>query len=77
VSAKHAKVFWSGRSQAIRLPKEFRFESETVLIRREGESVILESVDAWPVNYVASFTGADASFKRPKRGVIEEREPFP
>ncbi|RJT39420.1 AbrB/MazE/SpoVT family DNA-binding domain-containing protein [Mesorhizobium waimense] len=37
-----AKVFWSGRSQAVRLPKEFRFESDEVSIRRHGQSVILE-----------------------------------
>jgi len=29
MSAKRAKVFWTGRSQAIRLPKEFRFASDT------------------------------------------------
>jgi len=39
-----AKLFWSGRSQAVRLPKEFRFEGNEVLIRREGRSVILEPV---------------------------------
>ena len=39
---KRAKIFWSGRSQAVRLPKEFRFETEEVTIRREGNSVILE-----------------------------------
>ena len=27
---KNAKIFWTGRSQAVRLPKEFRFETETV-----------------------------------------------
>ncbi|MCF6108865.1 antitoxin [Mesorhizobium muleiense] len=37
-----AKVFWSGRSQAVRLPKEFRFEIEEVSIRRQGRAVILE-----------------------------------
>ncbi len=37
-----AKVFWSGRSQAIRLPKEFRFDTDEVRIRRHGHSVILE-----------------------------------
>lgn len=37
-----AKVFWSGRSQAVRLPKEFRFETEEVSIRRQGRAVILE-----------------------------------
>ncbi len=37
-----AKVFWSGRSQAIRLPKEFRFDTAEVRIRRHGEALILE-----------------------------------
>lgn len=39
-----AKLFWSGRSQAVRLPKEFRFEGEEVRIRRHGNAVILEPV---------------------------------
>ena len=39
-----AKVFWSGRSQAVRLPKEFRFEAGEVRIRRHGSAVILEPV---------------------------------
>lgn len=39
-----AKIFWSGRSQAVRLPKDFRFDSATVHIRRHGNTVILEPV---------------------------------
>ena len=39
-----AKVFWSGRSQAIRLPKEYRFDDEEVRIRRHGSAVILEPI---------------------------------
>ncbi len=37
-----AKVFWSGRSQAVRLPKAFRFDGKTVRVRRHGKTVILE-----------------------------------
>jgi len=37
-----AKIFWSGRSQAVRLPKEYRFDTDEVRIRREGNTVILE-----------------------------------
>lgn len=37
-----AKIFWSGRSQAVRLPKEFRFDATEVTIRREGNAIILE-----------------------------------
>ena len=36
-----AKVFMTGRSQAIRLPKEFRFEGKEVEIFRRGDEVIL------------------------------------
>jgi antitoxin VapB len=39
-----AKLFWSGRSQAVRLPKDFRFSGEEVRIRRHGSAVILEPV---------------------------------
>jgi antitoxin VapB len=39
-----AKIFWSGRSQAVRLPKEFRFDTDQVRIRRHGQAVILEPI---------------------------------
>jgi antitoxin VapB len=45
-----AKVFWSGRSQAVRLPKEFRVEGDQVHIRRQGRAIILEPLQqdwAW------------------------------
>jgi antitoxin VapB len=41
---KTAKLFWSGRSQAVRLPKDFRLRGKEVLIRRHGSAVILEPV---------------------------------
>ena len=40
----NAKVFWSGRSQAVRLPKAFRFDTDVVRIRRHGQAVILEPI---------------------------------
>lgn len=49
--AQFAKLFRNGRSQAVRLPQEFRFEGECVRIRRVGQAVLLEpvfpSVKAW------------------------------
>ncbi len=36
-----AKVFKTGRSQAIRIPKKYRFKSNTVTIRKQGDSIIL------------------------------------
>ena len=37
-----AKLFQNGRSQAVRLPKEFRFEGDRVRIRRVPQGVLLE-----------------------------------
>ena len=39
-----AKVFWSGRSQAVRLPKEFRLETNEVRIRKQGDALVLEPI---------------------------------
>jgi antitoxin VapB len=39
-----AKLFWNGRSQAVRLPKEFRFEGDRVRVSRFGAGVLLEPV---------------------------------
>ncbi len=36
-----ARLFTNGNSQAVRLPKEFRFEGEEVIIRKVGSAVIL------------------------------------
>ena len=36
-----AKLFKNGRSQAVRLPKEFRFDGDEVYVKRDGKSVVL------------------------------------
>jgi antitoxin VapB len=36
-----AKLFLNGKSQAVRLPKEFRFEGDEVYIKRVGDAVVL------------------------------------
>jgi antitoxin VapB len=38
-----AKLFTTGGSQAVRLPKEYRFEGAEVFIRQEGKAVIIET----------------------------------
>lgn len=43
-----AKVFWSGRSQAVRLPRAYRVDGREVRIRRRGRAIVLEPVpDRW------------------------------
>lgn len=59
---KTAKLFWSGRSQAVRLPKTYRFEGGEVRIRRHGAGVILEPV-ARDWSWLDGVTGpVDADF---------------
>ncbi len=74
MKTRRARIFWTGRSQAVRLPKEFRFETDTVLVHREGAAVILEPTDEWPEGYVESFAGAPEDFRRPPQGRVDERE---
>lgn len=44
-----AKIFKNGQSQAIRLPKEFRFSGDEVYLKKQGEAVILlpKTKDPW------------------------------
>jgi antitoxin VapB len=74
MSRARAKVFWSGRSQAVRLPKEFRVDGDSVFIRREGNSIILEPSDAWPDGYLESFSCVATDLQRPAQGKTDDRE---
>jgi antitoxin VapB len=71
-----AKLFKNGESQAVRLPKEFRFEGTEVLIKRVGDAVVLlpaskswdtllESLAKFPPDYLA---------EREQPGQAEARE---
>ncbi|HUY32920.1 MAG TPA: type II toxin-antitoxin system VapB family antitoxin [Pirellulales bacterium] len=44
-----AKVFQNGRSQAIRLPKDFRVESEEVYLKKTSEGFLVIPCDPWEV----------------------------
>lgn len=46
----HARLFWSGGSQAVRLPKAMRLPGKRVRVRRRGTAVLLEPLaetDDW------------------------------
>lgn len=55
-----AKLFTHGRSQAVRLPKEFRFEGKEVRVTRVGDKVILEPVMPGPEDFAAFWARLDA-----------------
>jgi antitoxin VapB len=60
--AKTAKIFLTNRSQAVRLPKEFQFDTKEVFIRKEGEEVILSPRPADWSDYLAEGPVASAQF---------------
>ena len=70
-----AKIFWSGRSQAVRLPKAFRIDGDEVRIRRRGNALILEPVPqnwAW-LDKVAGELDDDFVRAASDRPMIAER----
>lgn len=61
-SQQKAKLFTHGGSQAVRLPKAFRFEGSEVYVRRDGDRVILEPVLA---DWAALWAKIDAAGPEP------------
>ncbi len=56
---KTAKLFQNGQSQAVRLPKEFRFEGEEVFIKKLGNSTVLIPIkNPWQslINSLSKFS---------------------
>jgi antitoxin VapB len=60
--ARTAKVFMTNRSQAVRLPKEFQFATDEVLIRKVGDDVILSPRPRDWKTYLSSAPVASATF---------------
>jgi len=62
-----AKVFQNGRSQAVRIPKAFRFRGNEVKIMKKGDKVILEPLERsqWPKDFWDNFP-EDQDFKTPE-----------
>ena len=77
-----ARVFMTGRSQAVRLPREFRFDTDRVAIRRLGRNVILSPLfEDWQdyfQNATCPTDDFEAATVEMRRGELplEDREPF-
>ena len=74
---KTAKLFRNGQSQAVRLPKEYRFEDEFVFIKKSGNAVILiPAKNSWD-SLFESLDMFSADFMSERRQPLDqEREPF-
>jgi antitoxin VapB len=73
-----AKLFQNGRSQAVRLPREFRFEGDRVRIRRVGNGVLLEPMIQDPKEWFRKLDELNSEpFPSPgKQPVAPERKIF-
>ena len=70
-----AKVFMTNRSQAVRLPKEYQFETDEVFIRKVGEDVILSPRPRDWRTYLASAPVASEAFMANVENLpVQERE---
>ncbi len=70
-----AKIFMNGQSQAIRLPKEFRFEGNQVYIRRIGKAVILQpQADSWDTLFSALDQFSPDFMEHREQPPVQERE---
>jgi antitoxin VapB len=65
-----AKIFMNNRSQAVRLPKEFQFNTSEVFIRRQGDDVILS---ARPMDWSAYLTSGPVA----SRDFMDEVDELP
>ncbi|MGV8838145.1 antitoxin [Cellvibrio sp.] len=73
-----ARVFQSGNSQAVRLPKEFRFDVDQVEIFRRGDEIVLRAVTPSGAAIFDVLTKLPSDFMEQGRGDLlpQEREGF-
>ena len=71
-----AKLFKNGRSQAVRIPKEFRFEGTEVYIEKDGDRVILspKRESNWREFFEDPRTVSDDFSVEPRDMLAEERD---
>ena len=74
---QEAKLFQNGQSQAVRLPKEFRFSGDSVSIKRVGRAVVLLPHDEpWETLFDALEQFSPDFMENRKQPPLEQREGF-
>ena len=75
---KTAKLFKNGRSQAVRLPKEFRMTGDEVYIKKQGEAIILlPKVGTWKILFDSlGHFAKDFKMERNQPRETQVREPL-
>jgi len=74
---KTAKIFQNGQSQAVRLPKEFRFKDDHVYIKKSGNIVMLiPAQDSWESLFESLDKFSDDFMTERKQLKVQKRETF-
>lgn len=72
-----AKVFWTGRSQAVRIPAEFRLDCEHVEVTKTKDGgLLLKPAEGWPKDFLKKISGGGAGLRRPPQGKLTRRIPL-
>ena len=73
---RRARLFRNGRNQAVRIPREFEFSANEVVIYQEEERLILEPVDRSPslAEVLASLSPLDVDFPKIKDPPVEAED---
>jgi len=75
---KTAKIFRNGQSQAVRLPKEFRFRDDHVYVKKWGNVVLLiPARDSWDSLAVSLSKFTDDFLAEREQPPVQKRERFP
>ena len=47
-AGRHVRLFRNGANQAVRIPREFEFDAQEVVMKKVGNTLVLEPVTLWP-----------------------------
>lgn len=76
---KKAKIFINGKSQAVRLPMEFRFKCNEVSVTKMGNALVLQPIaDSWAMLFknIKSISGEDETFLKNRNDSITQKRNF-
>ena len=79
--SKTAKLFTNGRSQAVRLPREFRFDGKEVFIRKDpasGDVVLSKRPGSWDEFFAlrSEIEDIPEDWLGDRAGIAQDRDPF-
>ncbi len=74
---KTAKIFKNGQSQAVRLPKDFRFQDDEVFVKKTGNVVqLIPRCDSWKSLFDSLKKFSDDFMPERVQPSLKEREQF-